>query len=677
MRDDCPQVVLRRLYAGAPFEWIFMGSFAECVHVYDPAHLPKTPFWGGDLSPVTPTAQKIVHTLVTILHTLSELMESSNELALYLFFDAHVPLACALESARELTDETVVRLAKEHAPNPDDVLFEGTLPDVVSDLFRCSFWNETKTKMEPIVHLLCKSLPQRCQIRNLNAIISNYCSENDHVFTFMLRSVLCSVLGNYQHAKRRLQARARMVVLRRWVVDPPNRTQIQEWLFSRHQHFLFYVIKECLTYMMTMNPILLEAVRDAYKWDAFTRCVHHAMDLSRDNLNRRVASDTHVVEWFKDVEPALVHVNKQQLGNLFRPQRFTFCQLAIQICSRIDEQSHEPRIYIHLPREYRNIIRAMCRRIDHTDVVPIAWLQYFNVPNDIISKLINMQTHFKQTSCRSELRKLFQSMNRMTFETVRELFQTFDEVHNNVRVYYLPQNMYEAQKRALRKRFNVPDHEPLSDSYSTAFVCLMCKTFKGFVVRRTDRTCNLFANGHHKVTIDDESLVCYCGRRTDQNDSKKRQRVMSHTFEDDVFEMEEANKRAAKRDWKMQRKKWLNHECFHTPCTKVQMLGVLFQFYNNLYYLCPLCASPTVYDPLTLGPHGLHCGQCTKETAHYHVECVLCGLQRGTAKWNTLVYVEDGTEKSDVMCKDCEALIEQEGGPYTLDVYKNMIQYAL
>ena len=109
----------------------------------------------------------------------------------------------------------------------------------------------------------------------------------------------------------------------------------------------------------------------------------------------------------------------------------------------------------------------------------------------------------------------------------------------------------------------------------------------------------------------------------------------------------------------------------------MQLLGVLFQFYNHLYYLCPLCASPTVFDPQTFGEHGLHCGQCTKEHAQFNVSCVLCTMQRGTAKWNTLTYLENGETKTDVVCKDCEEHIEREGGPYTLDVYENMVREEL
>ena len=278
------------------------------------------------------------------------------------------------------------------------------------------------------------------------------------------------MLGNYHHATVRLSARARMEVLRRWIIEPPNRTQIQEWLFSRHQHFLFYVIKECLTYMIYMNPSLFEAVRDVYKWSTFESCVHTAMDESRRMLNQRVASTPHVGDWLREIEPKLMHINKQQLGNLFRPQRMTFCATLLQICARLDEQNHEARLYIDLPREHRDIIRAMCRRIPHTDQVPIEWLQYFNVSNDIISRLQNMQTHFHQNSFRSDIKKMLLSVPRIVFETIRELFQCFEEVHKHVRIFYLPQHMYESQLNALRNRFNLPPTAPIPDNVSSTLV---------------------------------------------------------------------------------------------------------------------------------------------------------------------------------------------------------------
>ena len=104
--------------------------------------------------------------------------------------------------------------------------------------------NENKPKMQPIVHLMCKALPQRCQIRNLREIISNYCQTDDLVHEFMRSALICSLLGMYQHCKTRLSWKARKKIIHRFIYSKPNRMQLQEWLFTTYQHLLFYIIKE-------------------------------------------------------------------------------------------------------------------------------------------------------------------------------------------------------------------------------------------------------------------------------------------------------------------------------------------------------------------------------------------------------------------------------------------------
>ena len=140
------------------------------------------------------------------------------------------------------------------------------------------------------------------------------------------------------------------------------------------------------------------------------------------------------------------------------------------------------------------------------------------------------------------------------------------------------------------------DGEYFSDNVGMVYACLACHTFKAFVVKSSDKISNLFANGHHKVIIDDETMKCYCGRRSDQNDSKKRPRVAIQEFIESSIESDDNIKRAKKKQWKMQRKKFMNDECAQTECLKFNMTGCLFQF-TTICMFCPLCASPTPGDP--------------------------------------------------------------------------------
>ena len=286
LREDEPMKVLKQCYNGTKYEWLFLGEFTDRVHTFDSASMPSVSVWPEtEIIASGETAIKILNTLITIINQTVECIESSKDMPYYQslmrYFDAHVPLMCAFEDegsiVGKLTDKKAIELAEAYKPQPHESMHEGALPDVISELMKCTYWNETKTKMEPVVHLLCKALPQRCQIRNLREIISNYCKQDDKVYDFMSKTVLCSILGAYEHSKTILSWRARIVVLRRFVYSPPNRTQMQVFLFGGYQHFLFYVIKEFLTYSIRLIPSLFEEIRETYKWDIFEKCVRSAM----------------------------------------------------------------------------------------------------------------------------------------------------------------------------------------------------------------------------------------------------------------------------------------------------------------------------------------------------------------------------------------------------------------
>ena len=676
IRDDEPTKVLSREFYGTVYEWLFLGTFSERVHTYDPKYVTDFPWPVSPIRTESETAKKILDTLKATIALTIEAMGTSKHL--YYYFDAHVPLMCAFEDEMEvngiLTDKRAIELAEAYNPEPAHSMHEGALPDVISDLMKCTYWNETKPKMPPVVHLLCKALPQRCQIRNLSDIIRNYCRQDDKVYEFMSKTVLCSMLGAYSHSKNTLSWKARKAVLRRFVYSPPNRTQMQEWLFSGYQHFLFYVIKEFLTYSIRLIPSLYAEIKDTYKWDIFENCVQTAMDSMRSTLEKNILENKPSIKlWLQNAEPMLMNINKQQLGNLFRPQRLTFTQTILNMCERLDETNDQAKPYVCFPKEYRDLLRNMAKRVERRADVPVEWLKYFGVKPITIETLDNIQKHYHQNAFRTDVKKLLNDISRFDFECIRELFKTFWQVHHQVRIFPLPKHYYMSQIRALRRRYEIPDGQEIRNHVGTVYACLACKTFKAFVVKPNDKVSNLFANGHHKVIIDDETLKCYCGRRTDQNDSKKRSRVAIQEFiNNSSIDHEEISKRAKKKAWKMKRKRHMNEACATTECLKFNMTGSLFQFYGVLYMFCPLCASPTIYNPILHGKHGLHCGQCMKGGQFYTlVSCMICNTLRGASKWDTVQYTEEGEQKSGVICQSCDRpWIHAEGSPYDIDVLK-------
>ena len=198
IRRELPEKKLLGYFAGADCEWLFMGSFWDRLQTA--GTLTNTPKWSvAHLQhPWVTALTQIVHHTICLLGQ-ADLPEDIS-FCLHIYYDAHVPLMCALEDAKNNAVQTLFR---QYQPNTTKVLHEGDLPDIINLQLQCSFWNENKPKMQPIVHLICKALPQRCQIRNLREIISNYCQTDDLVHEFMRKALLCSLLGMYQHCKKR------------------------------------------------------------------------------------------------------------------------------------------------------------------------------------------------------------------------------------------------------------------------------------------------------------------------------------------------------------------------------------------------------------------------------------------------------------------------------------------
>jgi hypothetical protein len=645
-----PEKTLAAYYTGTPYEWLFMGTFWDRLQLVDTDPSTqlkwKAPFYD---QPMVKAFTHIVHTIIELL----EVNKAPNDIVfcLYIYYDAHVPLMCALEDMKSTQNTRPIFF--KHQPRTSTVLHEGELPDIIHMQLQCSFWNENKTKMSPIVHLMCKALPQRCQIRNLREIISNYCRENTLVHEFMRSALLCSLLGMYKHSKHRLSWDTRKQLIRRFIYEKPNRMQMQEWLFTMYQHLLFYIIKEFLTFSMRLIPALYDELCTTYKWHVFEATVHQAMDTVRSTVESNMKHSSIIQDWLAQIESILLQVNKQQLGNLYRPQRQTFTQNVLHMCERMDETQHQVNPHVKFPLEYTALLRHMAKRVERGRV-HIEWLRFFHVKQTSIDSLINMQEHYHQNTYRADLRKLLQASTRYDFEAIRELFAVFQQTHHSVRIFHLPQHYYDKQLLALRHRYSMGAEEPLLPHVGKVYVCLSCNTFKGFLVKSEGKCTNLFANGHHKIIIDDDTLKCYCGRRCDKSDTKKRKRIAIQDFVDGV-EIDENRKRRIKKDWKTRRKSMQNNLCAATECMAFNMTGCIFQYYNTLYIFCPSCGNPTTFQPGKYDRHGFTCGQCIQQgTLYTHVCCYICEIYRGKDSWVAIQSIDENKkEKSVPICNNC------------------------
>ena len=574
-----------------------------------------------------------------MVDVINETTDISVKKLLYMRFDSIIPMRCAIdESDGELSDAQAIHLAEKHKPG---ILFEipceGNICDAINDMMQCCYWNETKVKFSPVVHLMCKALPQRCQIRNLREIISNYCMQEDRVYNLMYKTLLCSLIGGYTHCNYMLSCEARMRVLRRLWFRPPSRGQMQTWVFSTYQNLLFYIIKEHLVYAMTCIPSLFDVVKITYKWTEFQNSVIKAMDSVRQIVEKNAKMSDSVHSWLEGVEGLLSSTSKNQLQNLFRAQRQSFAQAIVSTCNRQDEQNNKVDVYEEFDRSHRTIIREMAKR-DQDVPTCIKWLSYFGVQTTTIEALLNSEKHYYMNSIRNDLRKTLRSISRYEFEAIRCLFTIIHQTHHEIKAFSLPKHYVKPQLKALRKRYGVMQNEDFPSYLGKVYACTNCHSFKAFVAKDAKNVRQ--ATGHQKIIIDDETLRCYCGNRKNKSSSKKKKKCTQDS-------------RTAKRVWKNKRKHMESINCENTECILMDMVGKMIQFHGDLYLFCPGCGLPAKY---THSGHGeiWKCTMCLQEQkgeiSGGTMECDLCGMMRD--KWEAVEVV--GDKQFLAVCSLCE-----------------------
>ena len=117
-----------------------------------------------------------------------------------------------------------------------------------------------------------------------------------------------------------------------------------------------------------------------------------------------------------------------------------------------------------------------------------------------------------------------------------------------------------------------------------------------------------------------------------------------------ILQVVVARKRAAK--------EIRNNTCATTELCNINMLGVLLQFYNNMYMLCPICANFMQVTSKYFTKNGIYCGCCIQHGRLYtSVSCEWCRAVRGNETWSPISIMDDTgdepKERNIYLCQSC------------------------
>ena len=136
---DLPEKTLLHYFSGSNYEWLFMGTFWDRLQTF--TEYTETKKWEPELKD-----HPWVHALISIVNFSIDLLSTPDlpdyiAFCLHIYYDAHVPLMCAVEDA---TLQSVKTSFRKYQPKTQDVLQEGNLPDVINLQLMCSFWCEKR-----------------------------------------------------------------------------------------------------------------------------------------------------------------------------------------------------------------------------------------------------------------------------------------------------------------------------------------------------------------------------------------------------------------------------------------------------------------------------------------------------------------------------------------------------
>jgi hypothetical protein len=494
----------------------------------------------------------------------------------------------------------------------------GKLDDTVACLQHCSFFVTRRASPIPVVHVLSKALPQRCQFRSLGFILQDY-ARRFRTFDVWLRKVtLCAMGGYYPHCKVRPPPTIRVDLYTVLFATPLD--VWTQWIHD-HTYLLFYILKEALCVLVRIDPALHEVLRDTYYWDVFESTARGAMDVARTmlvvNRTRFPARDSCF-----GIRPELVKRNNAQLKFAYKIPQRDFVVFMERVTQSVRQKYYEAWLADDARPDFafreafvcndalEKFIRTVVAHRHWRPKVPNAvWLRLFGLHPDHsgVWESIERDFHVRDLSVSAVVRQM-KALPLAAFAVMNYFCGCMYNLQA-VTLVHLPAHYYRAHDRVAG--------DPALGRTMHHYVCRACKTFKGWVVRPSGTKDRLLsAVGCDKAMVDPATGEVFCARKG----SKTNQTPP---------ELPESNADSVRHNHvaRMWRRRDEYEACASMPLVRVHMKGALLQCYGRKLALCTRCARAAPFDLHHFFAEGFECGVCREPQQHQEVRtaCFYCG----------------------------------------------------
>lgn len=498
----------------------------------------------------------------------------------------------------------------------------GLLPDMVQLVGQLNLFEDNRNKPPPLLHLLSKALPQRCQYRNFREIARGYCATSSIVNDVVRCIVFLSLGGYYPHVSDTLVPSTRLELYQYWY--GLDNSQITNWV-SKNSLLLFYVIKELLVYLCEFDSALMVVVGSRYNWGHYVSTTIDTMTVVRNlwgtpQRNHRA-----------NIKQELQRTHTRNCKHLHTlPGPTTMSKITNAIVMRFYEKKRttpQPEVAVQCLFNIAQTINNGC-----DELTPWCGFKPQIVRQMVANPRYNPNAAQLGRRWDEMVEAVDDEKNFARFEDWDESQYSRVEMTvlqlrliQQVRIVRLPYHFLHSQYHAVCRRFDIHPQATLDiERASTFYICLACQAFKGFAVDSMNEKTkiNVTASGHDKVAYDDETGLIYCSKHKNERqtgpNTKYKQRVAL------LHHIGCAHQKG----------------CEQTRCLPVNLLGNLILCYGQAYTLCFACGAPCVFRQGT-APR-FTCG-CCEEQEPKEEHCLFCRTKRGAKSrvWSRVWCLDD------------------------------------
>lgn len=528
----------------------------------------------------------------------------------YAHIDAHMPLLCAIKSYDTYLEETSAasgQLASRKYACSTDVMLgliehapvsimwaytEDRIPDTSKLVLLSIYYNDRTntssnkrvlqskfphlndaniTRIQNLVNLLYKGLPNRCNNRELWKFIRRCCVDSKvkqkhktsmasnqfgvsyaaadlDMVEFFFKLIIASVLGVYKSSTNKMENIMSRQSIYSMFYNPVPLTQIKGIMAPQNKITLLYIMKEYIRCMAERSPGVLEGLKQVYEWKSYDTYITNIMRDIRSvifhNMTNRAADIVKLSDIFNncDARVSSVHSDSrrsQHQNDVSYDTSLIYKELKDMNLKDYNENPEQDVSFIGI--EYRRksphpiisdlqleVMNSIIKQFSRDQWIPIVWLVCFGVSP--VHILVLHRALFGKMTVLMKYMLTIKKTDPHGYAILWNFFR-LAKAHNEHREYTADAFMYLQHARALNTYHDIGVNQPIPRVIGKVHVCPNCNDFKRpSFFRPLKRNKNGGGIGILRICLDGQIV---CGRKVKTGKVAKTAKRIKMTDDND------------------------------------------------------------------------------------------------------------------------------------------------